>query len=126
MFLCAAGGLFMPVLWHASSGRDFRLQAAIMAVLMAGCAVAFRRGRRWHLLEFILSLVVVEVLMLAIIAHFSGFTGRELFHWFNLNWLGGMSAFVALPWLAGLGVGSDWLRRSEAFNKKENRHALST
>ena len=113
MVLCAAAGIFIPPFWQGVSGRDFRPQAATMAVLILILGVVFRRALRWHVLDFVFGLVAAEFLTLCVIAHFSGFTGVELFHWFNLSWLAFMSLFVGLPWLVGLGVGSIWLKFSE-------------
>lgn len=113
MFLCAAAGLFIPALWQGVSSRDFRPQATMMALLIMIFAVVFRRVFRWHVLDFVFGLVAAECVMLCIIAHFSGFTGFELFDRVNLSWLVGMSLFVGLPWLVGLALGSLWLRLSK-------------
>jgi hypothetical protein len=113
MILCA----FIPPLWQGVSDRDFRPQATTMAVFILLLAIVFRRAFRWQFLDFILGLVAVEFLTLWIIAHFSGFTGLELFHRFNLSWLALMSIFAGLPWLAGFGLGSLWLRFSHRHAK---------
>lgn len=105
-----------PPLWHGVSDRDFRSQATTTALLILVLAIVFRRAFRWQFPEFILGFVAVEFFALCTIAHFSGFTGLESFHRFNLSWLALISIFVGLPWLAGFGLGSLWLRFS-------NRHA---
>ncbi len=110
MAACAAVGVFLPPLWHGAGGRDFRPQATMMAVLIFVLAVVLRRALRWRVPDFILGLVAAELVALGIIAYFSGFTGWELFDRFNLSWLAGMNLFLGLPWLAGLGAGSLWLR----------------
>jgi hypothetical protein len=85
----------------------------MMAVLILVCAIVFRRVLRWHVLDFVLGWFAAEFVTLCVIAHFTGFTGLEVFNHFNLSWLAFMSLFVGLPWLVGLGIGSLWLKLSE-------------
>jgi hypothetical protein len=113
MILCAAAALFSPPLWQGVSGRDFRPAATTMAILILAFAVAVRGWFRWRFWDFVLGLAAVEFITLLVIAHFSGFTSLELFHWFNLDWLGVMTVFIAPPWLLGFGIGSLLLRRRD-------------
>jgi hypothetical protein len=110
MILCAVAAAFLPPLWEGVSGRDFRPQAATMGILILFLAAVLRVWRRWPVIEFLGVVVCAELFTLSVIAHFSGFTWLELFHRFNLSWLGTMSVFIAVPWLVGLLVGSLLLR----------------
>ena len=110
MILCAVAASFLPALWQGASGRDFRPWGAMMAILILLVAVVLRTGFRWPVVEFLASLFCAEVFTLCVIAHFSGFTWVEIFDRFNLRWLGSINVFFAVPWLAGLLVGSLLLR----------------
>jgi hypothetical protein len=110
MILCAVVAAFLPPLWQGVSGRDFRPQSAMMGILILLLAAVLRVWRRWPVVEFLGAVVCAELFTLCVIAHFSGFTWLELFDSFNLSWLGTMSVFIAVPWLAGLLVGSLLLR----------------
>lgn len=110
MILCAVASAFIPPLWQGVSGRDFNPQSATMAILILVLASILRAWRRWPLIEFIGALICAEFFTLCVIAHFSGFTGLELFDSFNLSWLGSMSVFIAVPWITGLLIGSVLLR----------------
>jgi hypothetical protein len=104
--LCAGAAMFIPPLWKGVSGRDFRPSATTMALLVFLLAAVFRWRFWWDVWDFLWAALGVEFLTLLIISHFSGFTWLELFHWFNLNWLLGMSIFTIAPWLLGFGLGS--------------------
>jgi hypothetical protein len=106
MILCAVAAAFLPPLWQGVSGRDFRPQSAMMGILIFLLAAALRVWRRWPVVEFIGAVVCTELFTLCVIAHFSGLTWLELFDNFNLSWLATMSVYIAVPWLAGLFVGS--------------------
>lgn len=110
MILCAVTATFLPQLWQGVSGRDFRPWGAMVAILIFLVAVVLRAGFRWLVAELFASVVCAEVFTLCVIAHFTGFTWLEIFDRFNLSWLGTMSVFIAVPWMAGLLVGSLWLR----------------
>ncbi len=110
MILCAVAAALLPPLWEAVSGRDFRPQSATMGILILLLSAVLRVWRRWPVVEFLGALVCAELATLCVIAHFSGFTWLELFDSFNLSWLATMSVFIAVPWLAGLLVGSFLLR----------------
>lgn len=110
MILCAVVAAFLPPLWQGVSGRDFRPQSAMMGILILLLAAVLRVWRRWPVVEFFGAVVCAELFTLCVIAHFSGFTWLELFDSFNLSWLATMSVFIAVPWLAGLLVGSLLLR----------------
>lgn len=110
MILCTVVAAFLPPLWQGVSGRDFRPQSAMMGILILLLAAVLRVWRRWPVVEFLGAVVCAGLFTLCVIAHFSGFTWLELFDSFNLSWLGTMSAFIAVPWLAGLLVGSLLLR----------------
>ena len=110
MILCAAASYLASPLWHGISGRGFYPEATTMAILIFLLAVVFRRAFRWIVLDFILGLLIVEVITLAVIADVSGLTGLETFDSFNLLWLAFMNLFIGLPWLLGYGLGSLWLR----------------
>jgi hypothetical protein len=113
MVLCTAAGLAAPPLWHGVSGRDFRPQATMVAILILIVGIALRRGLRWPASDLILGLLLPEIITLSIIAKFSGFTWLEMFDPFNLWWLAYMNEFIGLPWLLGLGIGSLWLRYAD-------------
>lgn len=110
MILCAVAATFLPQLWQGMSGRDFRPWGVLMALLILLVAVVLRGCLRWPVSELLASLVCAEVFTLCVIAHFSGFTGLELFDPFNISWLGAMNMFIAVPWLVGLLGGSLFLR----------------
>lgn len=111
MILCAAAsGYLAPLLWHGISGSGFYPPAMTMAILIFLLAVVFRRAFRWIILDFILGLLIVEVITLAVIADVTGLTGLETFDYANLLWLAFMNLFIGLPWLLGYGLGSLWLR----------------
>jgi|SRR5690349_14386396 len=110
MILCAGAAILLPPLWRGMSGRDFRPQATAMAILIFGFAIAARRGLRWSAVDFIGSVLPIEFLTLVIVGSFSGFSGSAILDRFNLEQLAFLNLFVALPWFAGLGVGSVWLR----------------
>lgn len=113
MILCAVAAAFLPPLWQGVSGRDLRPLCTTMAMLILLVAFVLRVGFRWPVAELIASLVCAEVFTLCVIAYFTGFSWLELFHSFNLSWLGTMTIFIAGPWLAGLFVGSLFLRARE-------------
>lgn len=112
--LCAISGLFIPPMWEGVSGRDFRPAATNSALLLLLLATVLRVFLRWRLLDFLAIVVVIQALTLMAINHFTGFSWSEIFHWFNLSWLGMLSVFTALPWMLGvaLGTGILWLRRA--------------
>jgi hypothetical protein len=116
MILCAVVGALLPPLWQGISGRDFRPQAATMALLILLLAAVLRAWRRWPVVEFIGALVCAEFFTLGVIGMFSGYTWLEVFDSFNLRWLGMMSVYVGVPWLVGLILGTLWLRVRQGKN----------
>jgi len=106
MLICVAAAVLLPPLWEGLSGRDFRAQATLMAVLLFLTSALLRGGLRWPPLGLVLALLVFESAMLLTVGYFSGYAGAQLFSRFNLAWLAYMNLFTGLPWLAGLGLGS--------------------
>ncbi len=102
---CAGMAIILPPLWEGV-GRDLRPVATNFAVLTFFLATGLRWRLGWDFLDFMLTALSIEAISLLIISHFSGFTGLEVFHWFNMEWLKDMSRFTILPWFLGFGVGS--------------------
>lgn len=119
MFLCAVVGFFAPPLWEGVSGRDFRPQAMLTALLIVLLAVILRRGFHWRVADFIFGLLAAEFVTLCIIGHFTGYTWLQVFDPFNLQQLVYTNRIIGLPWFLGFGLGSLWLWLSE-------RHAHTT
>lgn len=124
MLLCALGGLAIKLLWQGAGGRDFHLPAATMAALLFFVATAIRRWLRWSAWDFGYGLVVAVTLALLIISNFSGSDGLSVLAWFNLKWLGGVSLYLAPPWIIGFIGGSAWLRYSEKRNPSHRAQSL--
>jgi hypothetical protein len=103
---CSVIAAVLPPLWQGISGRDFRPQATVMAVLILIVSSTFRGFLRWRILNLIGALCIVEILTLTIISYFSGYTGMRILNAFNLEWLAYMNIFIGLPWVLGLGAGS--------------------
>jgi hypothetical protein len=107
MILCAVAAVLMPPLWRGVSSSGF---PPTMALLLLVLASVLRAWRRWPLLDLISALVCAEFFTLSVIAQFTGFTWLALFDTFNLSNLRDISMFIAVPWLAGLVIGSMLLR----------------
>lgn len=116
---CAAAAAFIPPLWQGVSGRDIEPQATTMAIFILLLAAFLRAGLRWSVVDFAASILCMEGFTLCVISHFTGFTGLDLLHWFNMLWLKTMSIFIAIPWLVGLLIGSLLLmvRRRESHER---------
>jgi hypothetical protein len=119
VFLCALVGLFSPLLWQGEKDSRSLWQAMTMALLILLLAVGLRRGTRWQVADFILSLLAAEAFALFAIHftgygdYFIGYSWPQAFHLRCLEELYHVSVFVGLPWLLGWGMGSLWLRCSE-------------
>ena len=113
IFLCAAVAAFTPPLWH-DGGRGIVPQATKMALLILVLAIVLSRRFRWSAFDFILGLLAAEVIAFLVINCISGSSWLGFFDstllWFNLSWLGYISPFIALPWIAGFTLGSLWLK----------------
>jgi hypothetical protein len=107
MILCAVAAVLMPPLWRGVSSSGF---PPTMALLLLVLASVLRAWRRWPLLDLISALVCAEFFTLSVIAQFTGFTWLALFDTFNLSNLRDISMFIAVPWLAGLVIGSMLLK----------------
>jgi hypothetical protein len=107
MILCAVAAVLMPPLWQGLSGAGFPPRMALLLLVLAS---VLRAWRRWPLLDLISALVCAEFFTLSVIAQFTGFTWLALFDTFNLSNLRDISMFIAVPWLAGLVIGSMLLR----------------
>jgi formylglycine-generating enzyme required for sulfatase activity len=112
MFLCSLVGFVTPLLWQGESDSRSLSQAITIALLILLLALGLRRGTRWQVADFILSLLAAEAFALFGI-HFTG-----LGDWFMrysspegsllrcLEELSRASMFIGLPWLLGWGLGS--------------------
>lgn len=118
MALSVAIGLITPTFWGDDSGRDFRPQATVMAILFVLAGSAFRGIARWDLKDFATSLIIANLVTLAAIGHFSGYTGSRMLDSFNLWWLVLMNIFIGLPWAVGFWAGSAvlWTRNKKGPN----------
>jgi len=62
------------------------------------------------LIDFLSGLLAAEVITLLLISFCNGYSGSNIFHYSNLLWLFNLSLFIAPPWIAGLLLGSLWLK----------------
>lgn len=106
MFGAAFLAAVLPSLIPAIGGRDFRPWGLNLAVLTFLEALLLRAWWRWEGAVFAISLVCAEIIVLLIIASYTGFVWLDLFDPFNLGWLLGVSAFFAAPWALGCIVGT--------------------
>ena len=118
MVLCIIAGFAAWSLWHGNTGREYVPQGIIAMIFILLLAVVLRRAARWRVADFILGLLVAEVITLIVISHFSGFTWGEIFEPFNLGWLLSISAFIAPSWILGFGLGSFWRWYWEKYAKR--------
>lgn len=87
---------------------------ATVMVLVLLAAVVWAMLVPWSKVEFLVSLCPVPVVVLLVVAHYSGFTGSELFNSFNLAYVAQICLVLGLPWLAGTVLGSYFAKRSSA------------
>jgi len=111
VLLCVVVSLFLPAFWEGINSRDFRPNATNAGILIFIFAIILRLGYRWPAKVLVLSIIPVLVLTLLCIASFSGYTGTDLFHSFNVEWFVYLNRFIGLPWLAGIAVASIVLSR---------------
>jgi hypothetical protein len=109
ILLCAVAANIIPPLWPGVSGRDFRPQAVVMGILLFIMAALLRGRLKWHWINLIAALAIIEIITLAIISYFTGYTGLETFDTSNMQWMVFMNKYIGLPWLAGVGLSSLWL-----------------
>jgi hypothetical protein len=119
ILLCAVVANLMPPLWPGVSGRDFRPQEIVMAVMLFILSALLRGAAKWHWVNLVAALAIVEIITMAIISYFTGYTGAEIFDSSNLEWLAFMNKYIGLPWLLGLGIGSLWLKIRRQRSQKE-------
>jgi len=98
-------GSVIPGLWSGISGRDFRPQAVNAGILIFILSFVLRYKLHWKISHMLISLIPTQLIILLCISYFSGFTGLELFHWFNLHWLLSIDLFICVPWGLGIIVG---------------------
>lgn len=91
---------------------------AVMPIILLVMSTLFRGGLRWRWVNLVIALVIalaaVVVVSVALVSQFS--SGYSVFASYNLKLLAFWGMCIALPWLAGLGLGSLWLmikRRQE-------------
>ena len=97
---------YLPSAWQGQSGRGMHPWLLNTGILLFLFAAVLRGVLRYPVLDFFLTLLIMEAITLWIISYYSGFTGIAVLNSFNRSWFFGISLFVAPPWLAGLGVGS--------------------
>ena len=90
-------------------GVIITLVTILILTFIAGAAWAYYFP--WTRAELVVSLLPVPVVVLVIVAYFSGFTGSELLHPFNLIYVAQICVGLGAPWLAGTLLGSR-MRRS--------------
>ncbi len=108
MLLCVVVGFTVWSLWHGETGREYVPQGILAMILILLLAILLRRAAHWRGVDFLLGLLLAEVVIFIIICHFTGFVWGELLDSFNLGWLLSVSAFIAPPWILGFGLGSLW------------------
>jgi hypothetical protein len=109
---------WVPVVDRLGLGRDFRLMGVTAGLLLLVLGTLARRHLGWRIWEFLANAAAAEATLLLAISHFSGFTGTELLHSFNLEWWVFLSRFVGLPWLAGYIVGCVWPKGRGASRRR--------
>jgi hypothetical protein len=106
MFICVVAGSFLPGLWSGVSGRDIRPQAVNVGILILVVSFLLRFRFKWPILQMFFCLVPTQLIILFCISCFSGYSGWELFHEFNIEWLFFIDIFIAAPWIIGIFIGS--------------------
>ena len=86
------------------------LTLSFIGVLTLGAAAAWARVMPWTVGEYLIALVPTPVAALLIVSRYSGSTGSEIFHAFNLIYVAQISAVLLLPWTCGTLVGRYWRR----------------
>ena len=109
MIICFLAGSFLPLHLRIIGLRYLRPETATMAILLFVFAVTLRIKFRWSLIDFLSGLLVAEVITLLVISFYNGY-GISLFHYGNLLWFFNLSIFIVSPWIAGLLLGSLWLK----------------
>lgn len=87
---------------------------AIVVVLVFVAALVWAYLIPWAKSEFLVSLCPIPIVVLLIVAYYSGFTGRDLFNSFNLVYVAQICLVVGVPWLVGTALGSYIERRRNA------------
>lgn len=85
-------------------GAFVTLGVVVMLVLTGSTVWAY--AIPWSRMEYLVSFLPVPVVVLFIVASFSGFTGMEILHEFNLIWVAQVTVGLAVPWFLGLFLGS--------------------
>jgi hypothetical protein len=104
MWTCLlASALVCAALWPQGRGWQI-IPAFALALFVFGTVARWRF--RWPVRDFIASFAAAVVTALPCISSGSGYRGRELFDWFNLEWLAFCSLIIGAAWFGGLVAGS--------------------
>ena len=90
------------------------LTMAVAVVLVFVSAVLWAYFIPWSKLELLISLGLVPVVVLLIVAYYSGFVGSDLFSSFNLFYVALVCLVIGVPWLAGTALGAHIEQRKNA------------
>jgi cytochrome bd-type quinol oxidase subunit 1 len=110
LLLCILLANALPGLWSGEGGRDFVPQAFTAGLLILLSSTVLRYKSKWPVSHMIFSLFPTQVIILAGISSYSGYTGKELFNSFNLGWLLHIDLLLCIPWIAGAITGNLILR----------------
>ena len=84
---------------------------AMIVALVFMAAMVWAYFLPWFRREFLVSLCPIPMVVLFAVSYYSGFTGRELFHSFNLAYVAQICLVIGVPWVAGSALGSRLGRR---------------
>lgn len=87
---------------------------AMIFILVFVAAMVWAYFIPWMRHEFLVSLCPVPIVVLVIVSYYSGFTGRELFHSFNLAYVAQICLALGVPWVTGTVLGSRIRRQKHA------------
>ncbi len=84
---------------------------AMIVVLVFVAAMVWAHFIPWFRREFLVSLCPIPVVVLFVVSYYSGFTGQEILHSFNLAYVAQICLVLLVPWVAGAALGSRIGRR---------------